>query len=251
MQPVLITSLSAVLVVCSTAATDAQPAPAFEVATIKPSGRDSPPTSLQRQPDGRVVTSNTALSFLIAWAFSVDESRLFGLPAGADSARFDVVAKIPSANLRPGELQMMMRSLLAERFGLLSHPEKRNLTSFVLVTDRDTVTIGLTIPPEKPDADPFSMTGAGVLTGRRVTMDMLAKVLSSQLGTAVENATSIAGSFDFTLQWQPDGIPIGDATTRPSLFTAIREQLGLRLDVRRVPVDVVVVDRVSLTPTPD
>ena len=80
---------------------------------------------------------------------------------------------------------------------------------------------------------------------------MLAKALSSQLAAPVENGTRIAGSFDFTLQWQPDGIPSGDATTRPSLFTAIREQLGLRLDVRRALVDVVVVDRVLLTPTPE
>ena len=249
MQRVLVASLSAVVMVCANAG--AQPAPAFEVATIKPSGRDSPPMSLQRQPGGRLVTSNTPLTFLVNWAFGVDDSRLFGMPAGADSARFDVVAKTPSEDLGPGELQMMMRSLLVERFGLVSHPEKRSLVSYVLVTDRDAIAVGLTTPPEKPDANPFSMTGAGVLTGRRVTMEMLAKVLSSQLGAAVENGTRIAGSFDFTLQWQPDGVPIGDATTRPSLFTAIREQLGLRLDVRRAPVDVIVIDRLSLTPTPD
>jgi uncharacterized protein (TIGR03435 family) len=81
-------------------------------------------------------------------------------------------------------------------------------------------------------------------------MDMLAKALSSQLSAPVENATKGAGSFDFTLQWQPDGAPIGDVS-RPSLFTAIREQLGLRLDVRRAPADVIVIDRLSVTPTPD
>ena len=207
--------------------------------------------SLQRQPGGRLVASNAPLTFLVSWAFGVDDSRLVGMPAGAGSARFDVVAKTSSENLRPGELQMMMRSLLVERFGLVSHPEKRSLISYVLVTDRDAITVALTTPPEAPDTNPFSMNAAGVLTGRRVTIDMLAKALSSQLGAPVENGTRINGSFSFTLQWQPDGIPLGDTPTRPSLFTAIREQLGLRLDVRRLPVDVVVVDRLSLTQTPD
>ena len=226
----------------------AQSIPAFEVATVKPSGPDSPPMSLQRPPGG-LVTSNTSLAFLVGWAFGLDEGRLYALPRGADTARFDIVAKTPD-NLRPGELQMMMRTLLAGRFGLVAHSEQRNLTSYVLVMDRDALKVGLTIPAEVPDANPFSTTAAGVLTGRRVTMDMLAKALSSQLSAPVENATRIAGSFDFTLQWQPDGAPIGDVS-RPSLFTAIREQLGLRLDVRRSPVDVIVVDRLSLTPTAD
>ena len=196
------------------------------------------------------MTSNTPLPFLISWAFNLDDGRLLGIPKGADSARFDIVAKSPTDTLRPGELQLMMRALLAERFGLSTHEEQRTLVSYVLVPDRDAVKVGLTLPPETADPNPFSMTAAGVLRGRRVTMDMLAKALSSQLGAPVENGTRITGSFDFTLEWQPDGVAIGDAAGRPSLFTAIREQLGLRLDVRRVLVDVIVIDRLSLSPTP-
>jgi uncharacterized protein (TIGR03435 family) len=95
-----------------------------------------------------------------------------------------------------------------------------------------------------------SMTEAGTLRGRRVTMDMLAKALSSQLEAPVENGTKVTGSFDFTLLWQPADAPIGDVS-RPSIFTALREQLGLRLDARRTSVDVIVVDRLSLTPAPN
>jgi uncharacterized protein (TIGR03435 family) len=93
------------------------------------------------------------------------------------------------------------------------------------------------------------MTTPGVLRGRRVTGDMLAKALSSQLGIPVENMTRITGSFDFTLIWRPDTPGVADDGTRASLFTAIREQLGLRLDARTLPVDVIVVDRLSLSPT--
>ena len=244
-----VTSLLCGVVACLAASIGAQSIPAFEVATVKPSGPDSPAMSLQRLPDG-LVTSNTSLAFLVGWAFGLDETRLYALPRGADTTRFDIVAKTPD-DLRPGDLQMMMRTLLARRFGLVVHPEQRNLTSYVLVTDRDALKVALTIPAEMPDANPFSMTTAGVLTGRRVTTDMLARVLSSHLSAPVENGTTITGSFDFTLQWQPDGAPDGGAATRPSLFTAIREQLGLRLDVRRAIVDVIVIDRLALSPTPD
>jgi uncharacterized protein (TIGR03435 family) len=206
--------------------------------------------SLQRQPGGRLVTSNTPLTFLVSWAFNLDDGRLLGAPSGADSARFDIVAKAPTASPAPGQLQLMLQTLLVERFGLLTHPERRDRTAYVLVTDRDNLKIGLTTPPEAPDSNPFSMTEAGVLRGRRVTMDMLAKALSSQLKAPVENGTRVNGSFDFTLVWQPADAPSGDLS-RPSLFTALREQLGLRLDVRRTQVEVLVIDRLSLTPVSD
>jgi len=207
--------------------------------------------SLQRQPGGRLVTSNTPLTFLISWAFSLDDRRLVGPPKGAESARFDIVAKAPTENPGPGQLQMMMQALLAERFGLVVHTEKRNVNAYTLGVAQDGLRVTPVNPPETADSNPFSMTTPGVLRGRHVTADMLATVLANQLGEPVENATRITGSFDFTLQWRPDAAGVSDDGTRASLFTAIREQLGLQLDARRGPVDVVVIDRLSLTPTPN
>jgi uncharacterized protein (TIGR03435 family) len=207
--------------------------------------------SLQRQPGGRLVTSNTPLTFLVAWAFGLDDGRLFGMPKGADSARFDIVAKAPTENLASGQTQLMMRALLTDRFGLLVHTEKRNLTAYALVLADRSLKVAVANPPEPAAANPFSMTAPGILTGRRVTADMLAKALSSQLGEPVENLTRLTGSFDFTLQWRPDTAGAADDGTRASLFTAIQEQLGLRLEARRVPVDVIVIDRLALTPTPN
>lgn len=242
--------MAAVLVACLAAPAAAQEPAAFEVATVRPSGPDSGPMALHRQPSGRLVTTNTPLTFLINWAFNLGDGQLVNAPRGADSARFDIVAQPPPGPLGPGELQMMLRTLLAGRFGLVVHSELRNGLSYLLTTDRDALRVGLTVPPQPPDPSPFSMTTAGVLRGRRVTMDMLAKVLSSQLAAPVENGTRITGSFDFTLEWQPDGAPVGDVT-RPSLFTALREQLGLRLDVRRTQVEVMVIDRLNLTAVAD
>ena len=235
---------------CAAVALHAQAPPSFEVATVKPSGPESGPMALQRQPSGRLVTTNTPLTFLIGWAFDLKDGQLVNAPRGADSARFDIVAQPPSGPLPPGGLQMMLRALLVRRFGLVVHSEMRTGVSYVLTTDRDALRVGLTVPPEQPDPNPFSMTSAGVLRGRRVTTAMLAQALSSQLGAPVENGTRITGSFDFTLEWQPAGAPAGDLA-RPSLFTAIREQLGLRLDVRRTPIEVVVVDRLDLLPAAD
>lgn len=239
----------ALAVVGSMAGLRGQSAPAFEVATVRPSGPESAPMSIQRQPGGRLVTSNMPLSRLIAWAYGLDDGRLLGIPSGADSARFDILALASNADLRPGETQLMMRALLAERFGLTVHSEERTLTTFVLLTDRDRLRVGLTNPPEPPAANPFSMTAPGVLIGRRVTADMLARALSSQLGTAVENRTGVTGSFDFTLEWRPETVQSPDDLRRASLFTAIREQLGFRLEPRSLPVDVIVIDRLSLIPT--
>jgi len=229
----------------------AQSSPAFEAATVRASGPGSPAMSLQRQPGGRLVTSNTPLTFLIAWAFSLDDGRLFGMPKGADSARFDIVAKAPTENPPSGQTQLMMRALLADRFGLIVHTEKRNLNAYTLAIAQGGLKVIPVNPPETADSNPFSMTTPGILRGRHVTAEMLAKALSSQLGEPVENLTRLTGSFDFTLQWRPDTAGAADDGTRASLFTAIQEQLGLRLDARRVAVDVIVIDRLTLTPTPN
>jgi uncharacterized protein (TIGR03435 family) len=221
----------------------------FEVATIKPSGRDSAPMSMQRLPGGRFLTSNTPLTMLINWAYALDDGRLLGVPKGAESTRFDIVAVAPVENPAPGQMQLMMRNLLADRFKLVVHRESRELISYELVAEDGGPKVRVSTSAEPPDPNPFRMSARGSLIGTRVTADMLTKVLSSQLGRPVENRTGLVDTFDFTLQWRPDeGAPIaGD--DRPSLFTAIREQMGFRLMARKAPVDVIVIDHLEITPT--
>jgi uncharacterized protein (TIGR03435 family) len=222
---------------------------AFEVATIKPSRPDSPPMSIQRLPGGRLVTTNTPLPMLIQWAYQLDEGRLLGVPAGLGSLRFDVVAKAPEPEPAPGRMQLMMRALLAERFKLAVHHETRDLIAYTLVAEPGGPKVRVVTTDGAADPNPFKMSQAGTLIGSRVTADMLATVLSNQLGRPVQNLTGFGGAFDFTLQWAPDSAaaPAG-ADDRPSLFTAIREQLGFRLVSRRTPTDVVVIDHVERTP---
>ena len=220
--------------------------PAFELATVRPSGPQSGPMSIQLLPGGRLVTSNIPLEMLVSWAFRLDDGRLFGAPKGAD-ARFDVVAQAPTRELARGEVYLMMQRLLADRFKLATHRETRQLTAYTLVVDDRGLALKVR-PLEPAGSNPFRMSAAGVLTGMGVTADMLATVLSSQLGRPVTNKTGVAGVFDFTLQWTPDDRAAPDAD-RPSLMTAIREQLGLRLIAQTMQVEVVVIDRLETTPT--
>ena len=224
--------------------------PAFEVATIKPSGSESPPISIQRLPGGRLVTSNTPLPVLIHWAYQLDEGRLFGVPAGFNSLRFDVVAKAPEPEPVAGRMQLMMRTLLADRFKLVVHHEIRELVAYTLVSEPSGPKVRAVTTDEPADPNPFKMSDSGTLVGTRVTADMLATVLSNQLGRPVQNKTGFESRFDFMLKWAPDtGVVPGDGQDRPSLFTAVREQLGFRLIARRTPTDVVVIDHVERTPS--
>lgn len=222
--------------------------PAFEVATIKASGPASGPMSIQRLP-GRLLTSNTPLTMLISWAYQLEEGRLFGATQGLDNLRFDVVAKEPEGDAFPGRLQLMMRTLLAERFKLVVHRETRELDAYTLVTDTGGPRVRISNNDEPAGPNPFRMSDAGMLQGTQVTTDMLANVLSNQLGRSVQNMTKLTGKFDFTLRWAPDTVAAVDFQDRPTLFTAIREQLGFRLVAQKRSVEVVVIDRVEKTPT--
>jgi len=225
-------------------------APAFEVATIKPSNSTSPPLGMNRTP-GQLITSNTSLPFLIRWAYDLDEDLLIGAPKGLDSVGFDIVAKIPAGDLPRRQLQLMMRSLLADRFNLRIHRETRELSSYTLVIDKDGPKLRFVDAGQPVAQTPFRMTDAGRLAGTRVTTTMLAKVLADQLGRPVEDQTGIKQPFDFVLQWRPDTDATApqDNNDRPSIFTAIREQLGLRLNSRKSAVEAIVIDHVDSRPT--
>jgi uncharacterized protein (TIGR03435 family) len=228
--------------------------PAFEVAAIKASTMDSPPMGIKRT-QAQFATSNTSLAFLIRWAYDLDEGRLAGVPKNLDSTRFDIVAKIPSGELLPGQLRLMMQSLLAERFQLRVHKENRELSTYTLAVDKAGPKLHFVDLGEGFGLNPFKMTDRGRLVGTKVTVAMLAKVVAEQLGNPVEDATGLSRPFDFVLEWTPDALlagpgapPSSPIMNRPSISAALRDQLGLRLVTRKSAVEVVVIDSVSATP---
>jgi uncharacterized protein (TIGR03435 family) len=224
---------------------------AFEVASIKPSGPNSPPTSISSSP-GRFTTSATSLRRLVTWAYDVGDDRLVGAPDWLDSSRFDISATVPPKEQDEEpvreRLKVMMQSLLADRFRLVSHRETRELPIYALLVDRSGPKIQLRDAGADLGRNTFGMPGSGHLVGTKVTTRMLAKVLSEQLNRSVDDVTRLEGIFDFTLEWAPE-TDVANASGRPSIFTAIREQLGLRLEARRGPVEVLVIDGIERVPT--
>jgi uncharacterized protein (TIGR03435 family) len=232
--------------------------PAFEVASVKPANPDHS-RSISRS-GNRLTFSNYSVEMLIEWAYNIRSDRLLGRPKGLDSLRYDIVAAAPKQPLVPGMLNHMMQSLLAERFKLAVHRETRELPFYALVIDKNGPKIHAEELPGPAGQTPFRMTGSGHLTGAKVSADMLVKVLSDQLGRFIKDQTGLRGVFDFTLDWAPDtNIQFGgpdsplsssaELRSGPSIFTAIKEQLGFRLDARKGQVEVVVIDRVENTPT--
>jgi uncharacterized protein (TIGR03435 family) len=230
---------------------------AFEVASVKPA-EPAEEISISRS-GNRLTTTNTSLERLVLWAYDIRGDRLFGKPKWLDSVRYDVAAKAAEETLAVGMLQQMMQALLVERFKLTVHRETRELPLYVMVINKDGPKFHLTeaIRSPVPARNPFSMTNRGHLSGTKVSTDMLAKVLSDQLGRAVEDRTGLKGVFDFTLEWAPDtdtqlssaGAASSDLPASASIFTALQEQLGLKLESRKGPVEVLVIDHMESTPT--
>lgn len=220
---------------------------AFEVASIRTADPDQ--TMSITRSGNRLTFSNYSVEMLILWAYDIRSERLLGKPKGLDSTRYDIVAAAPSGTLVAGQLNRMMQSLLAERFRLVVHRETRELPFYTLVVDKNGPKVHVEKPAGPVGQNPFTMTANGHLTGTQVSAGMLAKVLTDQTGRFVEDRTGLAGVFDLTLDWAPDSISQPALQSGPSIFTAVKEQLGLRLDGVKGPVEVVVIDRVHTTPS--
>jgi uncharacterized protein (TIGR03435 family) len=221
--------------------------PAFEVASIKtvaPSDRGLPGQMI-RDP-GRVSYRNVSLQNLLAQAYRIKNLQISG-PDWLDSDRFDIVAKLPK-DANENQLPAMLQGLLKERFKLAFHREPRMLTAYVLTTAKG----GPKLHPA--DAEGGVRTTAGAtrrgLSGK-MGMTYLAGLLSNMLDRPVVNMTDIKGIFDIDLEWSVNDTPetMVQPDDPPSLFTVLQEKLGLRLESRKAPVDVYVIDHVERVPT--
>jgi uncharacterized protein (TIGR03435 family) len=230
--------------------------PSLEVATIKPSQPDRPGRAFLWR-GNRLVTFNTTLMALVGFAYDVQEKQVIGGPDWMDKEKFDIEGKpdtpgTPSSN----QLRVMVKKLLTDRFQLKFHDEKRDLPAYVL-------TAGKTGPKmAKEDSNPNGLPGLffrnlGDLNVRNATMEDFVHLLQSAvLDRPVVDQTGFAGRWDFELKWTPDDSQFGGMGMRapppsdapdapPPLFTAIQEQLGLKLESQKAQVDVMVIDNVG------
>jgi uncharacterized protein (TIGR03435 family) len=258
--------------------------PAFEVASVKPSRSDTAPSSRfalgpgdAYAPGGLFAATNEPLIVYIRFAYKLDQDDdLLRLPAWVYDERFDIEARAAGATTKD-QMRRMMQGLLGERFKLRARTEKRTQSIFDLMlvkigktgrqlqrhvddgTCRPAQSLQLPpIPCGSVGPVPASVGGRGRIVANGVTMTRIASVLKNSftgVDRPVVDRTGLVGTFDMSVEWslprdpsEPANTPVVD--TEPTFLQALREQLGLKLQPTKGPVDVLVIDHVE-KPTPD
>jgi uncharacterized protein (TIGR03435 family) len=224
----------------------ATPAQEFEVASIKPHAGDITFSADPAVRGSRVVGTACTLLDMITNAHGVRYDQVTGGPSWLRTDHFDIEAKAPGdASLTPEQARLMMRELLAQRFGLRLHDQTKDAPVYFLVIAKS----GPKLKAGSPDSPVSGFTRATVhgmhLEDRKGTMQKLASQLSNSAGRPVLDKTGLTGTYDYTLDWFPaNRIPDPDSEI-PSLFSAIQEQLGLKLESGTAPQLVIVIDAVE------
>jgi len=254
--------------------------PVYEVASIKPNKSGTNMVRMMYTPNGFSAT-NGSVQMLINAAYGVENNQISGAPGLLNSEKYDIDAKMDSATVeelrklneddRRAVRQHMLQALLADRYKLTLHRETKDLPIYVLIVAKDGPKFKQATPGEThPNGikGPDGHSGAGMmimgregLTGQGVELVNLVRHLTRQLGRTVVDKTGLTGRFDFTLKWTPDetlggalrGPQSGQAgvgdppptDSSPSLFTALQEQLGLKLESQKGPVEILVIDHVE------
>jgi uncharacterized protein (TIGR03435 family) len=238
--------------------------PTFDVASVKANRSGGTQASAQLLPDG-VNFINLQLRAIIQLAYGVTQaSRVVDGPGWIQTERFDIVAKAGAAV--PGErVRTMLQALLAERFGLVVRRDSRQLPALTLVRARADGPLGPQLKPfagecanqpgargaaaPQPSAEAVICGprpgGPGRLILAGSPISQLASLLGLVLMQTIVDQTGLAGRYDLELTYVPEIQPGADTLDRPSVFTALEEQLGLKLESRQDPVEVLVIERVS------
>lgn len=254
----------------------AQNTPAFEVVSVKPSAAQNDQTASFVQPGARYTAINVTLRMLVKTAYGVHDDQIAGGPSWIDTERFDVTAKAegnPPGNVFRDQARLMLRQALADRFKLVLRTERREIPIYALVVARDDERFGpqltrsdasecsgapkvVPTAPNAPEPNVPMPCGSGFsraahVAARGMEFSTLVTSISSWADRLVLDRTGLTGKFDWDLQWSMEPLtPDAARASGVSLFTAVREQLGLRLESQRGMADVLVVDAVE-RPTPD
>ena len=227
-------------------------AQSFEVASIKPSqpaSADRQITGFQTPGGGRLSTASTSLRMLITFAYNVKDFQLSGGPGWASSEMYDIVAKA-DGNATPPQLRLMLQTLLKDRFKLALRNETKDAPIYELVVAKG----GSKIQEDTASARArLGMTGPGKLIAQKASLAMFAQLLGTLAGRPVADKTGLASTYTFKLDWTPTvgegGLPgpggpdvAPPDSSGPSLFTALQEQLGLRLQSAKGPVESLVIE---------
>jgi len=233
-------------------------APKYDVSAIKPNADSNFHFAFRIERDGALYATGITLRRLMMTAYNVQGFRLIGGPGWVSSRRWDLQAK-PSRAASDNQIRPMLRTLLEDRFRLRVHSETRNMPIYELIAGRRGSKLQKV---EDSESKPDIQTGNGLIRFTKATVTTFASQLSYALARPVIDKTGISGEFRFELKWTPvpgedggpasSGLPPGtpdqpvSTPDGPSIFTAIEEQLGLRLKPGRGPVEVVVIDTAEM-----
>jgi len=276
-------SALACLTLCPTAAQAQSPTsttPQFEVSSVKQNLSQSTSSNTNSRLPDRFIATNVPLFFLILDAYELKGYQLIGAPDWTWDKAYDVVGTYPGAQRPPAhEIHLMLQNLLAKRFGLKLHPEQREIPAYDLVLARKDGRLGpqllksnidcaawITAGRPQTDAGPSSLSPTGKrpvctvvatrkwMEGGARTIQDLAGPLGAMVDRPVVDRTGLTAAYDIDLQWDPDlhadAAANATSTEAPSIFTALQEQLGLKLVSQKEKFDVIVVDQVR-PPSPN
>jgi uncharacterized protein (TIGR03435 family) len=241
-------------------ATQSQPPPTrlpiFAVSVIRPNNGGSnikgSMSSYNFTPSG-LEAINVTPQTLLRVAFNLEDNQILETPAWAKSERFDLQTKVDAADaealksLTREQRTQMLQQLLEDRFKLKSHFETRDLPMYSLITLKTGAKVKEVQPVVGPDGKKSSGGagwGNGEIKANAIAIDQFAHILTQQLDRTVINKTNLPANYDFTLKWALDDSTHTDATG-PSIFTAVQEQLGLKLEPGKAPIQVLVIDHIE------
>jgi uncharacterized protein (TIGR03435 family) len=215
----------------------AQTSPTFEVASIHPNQAGAEGSVIDLPETGRLRVTNATLKTLIRAAYGIQNDQISGGPKWLDSDRYDIEART-SGPITEDQDQPLLQSLLADRFRLKTHREQRELTVYGLMLakngplfSKSTGTSSSIHTNHGPGESRIAVTG--------ISIGQFAGMLGNRMGRIVTDKTGLSGNYDFTLVWDPDSTP---GSTFPSVFAALQEQMGLRLESQKATVPVLVID---------
>jgi uncharacterized protein (TIGR03435 family) len=243
--------------------------PQFEVASVKPNTSGNGMTMIRPPVGGRFTATNARLKNLIGIAWKLQDYEISGGPAWINTDGYDVTAKAADSNIGIDQLRPMLQSLLEDRFQLKVHRESKEVPVYALLAGKNGPKLpeakegGCTAinansplpPPPAPGQFPptpcggFFM-GPNHLEGGKIGMEQFVGALSNLLGRPVIDKTGFKGTFDVKLDFSPEGTRMGgrggappDADNAPpSIFTAIQDQFGLKLESQKAPGEILVID---------
>jgi uncharacterized protein (TIGR03435 family) len=219
--------------------------PAFEVSAIRPvAEKDRRATNIGQYGLPHFSLVGVSLSFLLSFSFDVQPLNFIGAPHGLDNAVFDVQVKsVDGTSLTYEALKPRMQQMMEQRFCLKAHTSTKEVSGYALVIAKGGAKV---TPGNTPGERGSGYVMPNEVSGTNIDVGALASLLASPAGRPVQDRTGLKGKYTIKVQFAPAA---DTEPTRPSIFTAVKEQLGLELKPARVPVPTLIIEHVNLTPT--